>query len=348
MNSTMRHPRRSRGRAAPARAAARASRATLAVAAAFALILTAAACGKPVAGDAAAETTLPESSTSMTDEMASPTEPAPSSTEPSVDDSTEPTVTEPTEPTEPEPSDGDSDGATVETYVYYVVDTRNEFRLARELRDVPDGDGAAVAALEAMIAGPDDPDYTTAWNPDTAVLSVQVDGDAITVDLSSEARTANVGSPGAAMLVQQLLWTVTDAVGAPEATVQLLIDGEPAGELWGALTWEGPIARADALSTRVVVQIDTPREGAQVTSPVTVTGDAAAFEANVPWRILDENGTEVESGFTMTGDGTNFSPFSFDVELEPGDYTVEIIQDDPSDGEAGPPSTDTRSITVTG
>jgi hypothetical protein len=128
--------------------------------------------------------------------------------------------------------------------------------------------------------------------------------------------------------------------------VQLTIDGAVAGELWGVLDWNGPIGREAAEDVRTFVQIDSPREGAEVRSPVTVTGDAAAFEANVPWRVLNAAGAEVTSGFTTAAEGMRHAPFSFQVNLAPGSYTVEISEDDPSDGAAGTPGTDTRSITV--
>jgi hypothetical protein len=233
---------------------------------------------------------------------------------------------------------------TATATVYFTVDTRAGLRLAREQRDVP-ADDPATGAVEAMIAGPDDPDYATTWNPETQVLAVERGDEAITVDLSEEARTANVGSPGAALMIQQLVYTVTEAIDE-SAPVQLLIEGEPAGELWGAVSWDEPVAREDPVDVRTFVQIDTPREGAEVTSPVTVTGDANAFEANVPWRVLDEGGQEVEAGFATTTAGQEFAPFSFTVELEPGTYTVEISEDDPSDGAGGTPMVDTKTITV--
>lgn len=235
---------------------------------------------------------------------------------------------------------------TTETYVYYVVDTRSGLRLARETRDVPTGSGGAIAAIEAMIAGAADPDYSTTWNPATLVRGATAEDGVISVDLSAGARTANVGSGGAAMMVQQLVWTATEAFAAPEAAVRLTVDGAPAGELWGVLDWDVPIGREAAADVRTLVQIDTPREGAEVRSPVTISGDAAAFEANVPWRVLDRAGTEVASGFTMTAEGMRHAPFSFQVDLPPGGFTVEIREDDPSDGEGGMPDTDTRTITV--
>lgn len=261
-------------------------------------------------------------------------EPSPATTSPVVEPTTEPT--EPT--TEPTPE-------TTTVRVYSMVDTRNGLRLARESREVT-GDDPLVLAVEEMVAGPDDPDYSTAWNPATEVLGVtQADG-VLTVDLSEDARTANIGSEGAALMIQQLVWTVTDAAGADDAAVLLTVAGAPAGELWGAVSWDTPVTRADPMSVRMLVQIDEPREGAATGTAVTVSGEAAVFEAVLPWSVLDAAGAEVTSGTTMTAEGQTFAPFSFTVDLEPGTYTVVITEDDPSGGEGGTPTSDTRTITV--
>lgn len=228
--------------------------------------------------------------------------------------------------------------------VYYVIDTRAGFRLVREQREVAADDPAAAAVAE-MIAGPIDPDYATTWNPDTEVLGVTRAGKAIVVDLSADARTANVGSEGAALMIQQLVYTASEAIDET-APVQLTIEGEPAGELWGAVSWTKPVRRADPLDVRQLVQIDTPTEGATVSSPVTVSGEAATFEANVPWRVLDPQGKVVKKGFTTAAEAFTFSPYSFTVKLKPGTYTIEVSEDDPSGGEGGTPMVDTRTITV--
>lgn len=228
---------------------------------------------------------------------------------------------------------------------YFMVDTRAGLRLAREKQDMLDD--SVQTAVEMMIAGPLDTDYTTAWNPQTEVLAVSEEAGLITIDLSQDARTANIGSEGAALMIQQLVYTATEAAGDPTAGVKLLIEGAPAGELWGAVTWDGPIARADPMDVRVLVQIDSPAENQVFTSPtVTISGEAAAFEANVPWTVHDASGAEVASGFTMTSEGQTFAPFSFDVDLPPGEYVVEISEDDPSDGAAGTPMTDTRTFWI--
>jgi hypothetical protein len=235
---------------------------------------------------------------------------------------------------------------TREAGVWFQVDTaRLGLRLARELRDLP-GDDPVRAGVEAMIAGPDDPDYSSPWNPETEVLGTGAEGGRITVDLSAEARTANVGSAGAALMVQQLVYTATDAAGMPDAEVVLLVDGEPAGELWGAVAWDGPVGRENPDDVRMFVQIDRPREGQVVSGPLTVNGEANVFEATVVWRILDEGGELVDSSFVTTTEGFTFAPFEFGIVLDPGTYVVEIQEDDPSAGEAGPPMTDTRTVTI--
>jgi hypothetical protein len=256
----------------------------------------------------------------------------------------------PSPSTEPSsPSSSATSQAPVETReagVWFQVDTpRLGLRLARELRDLP-GDDAVRVGVEAMIAGPDDPDYSSPWNPDTEVLATSRDGGRITVDLSSEARSANVGSAGAALMIQQLVYTATDAAGAPKAGVELLIDGEPAGELWGAVAWDGPVTRESPDDVRALVQVDNPREGAVIAGPLTVNGEANVFEATVVWRILTEDGDVLDSSFVTTSEGFTFAPFEFGIVLDPGTYVVEISEDDPSGGEGGPPITDTRTVTI--
>ena len=263
------------------------------------------------------------------------------------DDEDGTTTTPSEEPTSPTPSaTSETPVETREAGVWFQVDTpRLGLRLARELRDLP-SDDALRAGVEAMIAGPDDPDYGSPWNPQTDVLATSRDGDRITVDLSSEARTANVGSAGAALMIQQLVYTATDAAGAPKAGVELLIDGQPAGELWGAVAWDGPVTREGPDEVRAFVQIDNPREGAVVAGPLTVNGEANVFEATVVWRILTEDGDVIDSSFVMTAEGFTFAPFEFGIVLDPGTYVVEISEDDPSGGEGGPPITDTRTVTI--
>jgi hypothetical protein len=264
--------------------------------------------------------------------------------EPTTSPSVTPSVTASVTPS-PSPTTTPTSAPAV-VPAYFMIDTRNGLRLAREQRTVT-GSDPIRAAVETMIAGPIDPDYTTTWNPATTVLGTsRVDG-AIVVDLSADARTANVGSEGAALMIQQLVYTATGAAGEPTTPVLLRIDGKSAGELWGVVAWDAPVTREDPISARLLVQIDAPAEGATTTSPLHVTGEAAVFEAVLHWVVLDAGGVEVSSGVTMTAEGQTFAPYAFEVELTPGAYTVVITEDDPSDGAGGTPMSDSRAVTVT-
>jgi len=266
-------------------------------------------------------------------------EPTPSAS-PSATPSATPSVTATPSPTATPTT------APVVVPAYFMIDTRTGLRLAREQRAVA-GSDPIRGAVEAMIAGPTDPDYTTTWNRATRVLGTsRVDG-AIVVDLSADARTANVGSAGAALMIQQLVYTATGAAGEPGTPVLLRIEGKPAGELWGVVAWDAPVTREDPISVRLLVQIDSPAQGATATSPLRVTGEAAVFEAVLLWTVRDASGVEVSSGMTMTAEGQTFAPYAFEVELTPGSYTVVITEDDPSGGEGGTPMSDSRAVTVT-
>lgn len=251
-----------------------------------------------------------------------------------------------TTPSPASPAPASTPPVSVPTDVYFLVDSRLGFRLARERHGLPATD-RAQAAIAAMIRGPQDPDYTSTWDPGTRVRAVRVAAGVIEVDLSREARRTHAGSQAAERMVQQLVWTVTGVLG-PRRAVRLLIEGQRAGELWGVLVWDEPVRRAPAEDVRSLVQIDEPREGAVVPWPLDVSGEAAAFEANVPWRVYDETGKVVREGYAMTSEGQRFAPYSFTVSLLPGTYEVEVREDDPSDGAAGPPMTDSKRFTLLG
>lgn len=231
----------------------------------------------------------------------------------------------------------------VAAIVYYPRASTRGFRLGREQRLVPRADPLR-GALEAMIAGPLDPDYTDGWAEGTRVLSASTKAGVTTVDLSSDGRVSTLPPDAARAQVDQVLWTVTEAVG-PDTSVLLTFDGVPAGSLWGVTDWLTPRTRDDAYAARTLVGIDAPLEGATVSSPVAVTGNAAMFEATLPWRVLDASGAEVRKGVAMTKEGNTFADYAFTVSLDPGLYTIEVTEEG-ADGEGWKPDVDTRTFTV--
>ena len=182
-----------------------------------------------------------------------------------------------------------------------------------------------------MLAHPTglDPDYRNPWPPGTSLrVPVTSAADAITVDLTA--------APPSDLAAQELVFTVQGALGST-APVHLLHDGTPTGP---------PIPRGDPYALRSLVQIDAPAEGTSTTSPVTVTGEAAVFEATLHWAVLS-GATTIRTGVASTAEGQVFAPFRFAIDLPPGHYTVRISEDDPSDGAGRPVMTDDRTVTVT-
>jgi hypothetical protein len=235
--------------------------------------------------------------------------------------------------------------------LYYVTDTPAGPRLAREFRRLPVGDdpaAAGTAVVTALFAAPSGsvPGHTSPWPAGSALAAPVTHADGVvTVDL--DPRAVQAAPPDPILAVQQLVYTVTGALGTTDP-VQLRVAGASVPRLWDDGVVTGlPIARADPLGVRVLVGIDDPAEGATATSPLRVAGEAAVFEATLRWEVR-RNGAVVRSGTASTAEGQTFSPYSFSVPLPPGDYEIRVAEDDPSDGAGRPVMTDTRRITVTG
>ncbi len=294
---------------------------------------------RPGGGDATT------SSAPVTSEPASPS-PSPTPTEEPTDD---PVATDPaTEAPSPPPATQEPEaGFTGAVPVYFVNDTRAGFRLAREWIPVETSRNAIEAAVIRMVAEPPVRAYDTLWNRATEVRSVEVRDGAIKVDLSLP--ETPVVRDEAELAIQQLVYTATAAASLIDRDygslpVRILDDGEQVDSLGGVDVSE--VLRRDApLDVRQLVQLNSPSEGATVRSPVEVSGDAAVFEATVQWELL-QDGEVVDSGFTTTLEGQRFSAFEFELDLEPGEYTIVITEDDPSGGEGGEPMSDERTFTV--
>ncbi|MGN6128875.1 MAG: Gmad2 immunoglobulin-like domain-containing protein, partial [Nocardioidaceae bacterium] len=234
--------------------------------------------------------------------------------------------------------------------VYYVGDTSHGPRLYREFHQVTTGDPLSAALSEAVgttVDGgqskPLDPDYRVPW-PAGTTASGSTDGDTITVDLSGSVhdRPAGMSEDEAKIAVQQLVYTAQAATQST-APVQLLLNGQHTDTVLGVPASE-PLARGDETDVLAQFWIISPQEGETVTSPVKVSGLAAAFEANVPWE-LKQGDRVVKKGFTTAKECCTMAPYSFTVQAPPGDYTLVVHDSDPS-GQGNAPWTDTKDITI--
>ena len=92
--------------------------------------------------------------------------------------------------------------------------------------------------------------------------------------------------------------------------------------------------------------MDSEYEGVTLTSPVTFTGEACTFEANVAWKLFSADGTLIESGSTIALEACpKRSPFEFEVSIsEPGSYEIKVMEYSMKDGSLV--ARDTKSFTV--
>ncbi len=86
--------------------------------------------------------------------------------------------------------------------------------------------------------------------------------------------------------------------------------------------------------------ITAPEPGQTVAGPdVTVTGEGTAFEATLNYRVLVAGTEDVVAGpdYTMAGANGEVGPYTIDLSLDPGEYTVQVWEPDMAaeDGESG-------------
>lgn len=261
----------------------------------------------------------------------------------------------PTPQPTPQPTPNDADemapAPTLTIPVYYVADTGTGIRLAREFHTVKTTLPPIVAALEQVSATPAaDPDYRSLWQPGAKVRSAEVSDGVINVDFESLPELDEPTNAHAELAIQQLVYTATAAAATAlpnidgALPVKVTVNGAPVETMFGTAITQ-PLERAEPLSVRQVVQINEPNDGAAVTSPVTVKGEGAAFEATLQWEII-QDGVAIQSDVTTAAQCCVFSPFSFDVELPPGSYQIVVRETDVSDAEGHPAVSDSKTFTV--
>jgi hypothetical protein len=234
--------------------------------------------------------------------------------------------------------------------VYYVGETAHGKRLFREFHreavqnGLPDG-VAYVSARIAVDGKPLDPDYTNPWPAGARWAYSSSDRNLITVSLSGNLHDRPVGmsQADAELAVQQLVFSVQAGFGKGRVPVQLLLHGQHTDTILGVPASE-PLAAGNPDDLQSPVQVDDPVDGATVSSPFTVTGRAATFEANVVWE-LKQGDTVVKKGFTTAQECCTLAPYSFRVEAPAGSYTL-VVHDTDESGQNLPVDQDSKEITV--
>ena len=87
--------------------------------------------------------------------------------------------------------------------------------------------------------------------------------------------------------------------------VRFLIDGERVDSIGGeGVIVDHPLTRADFEGQAPAILIESPTEGALVSSPVDVSGTANTFEAVLELRLLDDTGAVLTRRRVMATSGT--------------------------------------------
>lgn len=211
-----------------------------------------------------------------------------------------------------------------EVTVYEVGEVGGRAWLFPEQVPSDDTGDAALDAVRALLEHePTGDARSSSWNtacgfPNGGVQSV--DGGVVTFAEPGGVRSCGLTDLGYQMQRQQLAWTVRTATGWT-APVRAIVGGEPGL----------PPTTADEAAISPIL-IESPTDGATVSSPVTFSGTSDTFEANVVWEVKSDDAGVAKGGHTMGGTMGERAPFEFTVDLSPGDYTARAYVEDMETG----------------
>ena len=233
---------------------------------------------------------------------------------------------------------------------YFTSETAQGFRLVREVHQVSKiendlGDEKGFNSLVMLVDGqlpPFDGDHRTLWNNGTKVNSVSVVEGIATVDLTLG--RISLGAESEQRAIDQMVWTLIE--NDPAVTsVKFTIDGIVSESLAGHVEFSQVFTLAPSYEVLASVWIDL-LDRSDVSNPVSITGSACTFEANVAWE-LTKGGDVVSSGATTAATACpDRSDWSIDLgELAPGNYVLKVSDTSAEDGSLI--FEDTKAFTVT-
>ena len=220
---------------------------------------------------------------------------------------------------------------------YFTSETAQGFRLVREVHQVSKvendlGDDKGFNSLVMLVDGqlpPFDGDHRTLWNNGTKVNSVSVVEGIATVDLTLG--RISLGAESEQRAIDQMVWTLIE--NDPAVTsVKFTIDGIVSESLAGHVDFSQVFTLAPSYEVLASVWIDL-LDRSDVSNPVSITGSACTFEANVAWE-LTQGGDVVSSGATTAATACpDRSDWSIDLgELAPGNYVLKVSDTSAEDG----------------
>ena len=220
----------------------------------------------------------------------------PPTAEPSIDaPSAEPTPGETAAPGgtgEPGASPQETAATTTTVRAYFFLGSfTDNSGLVPVLRQVPKTSAVGAAAMNALLAGPNDtelgarPAMYTVVPEGTRFLGLTIDGGVATVNLSREFESGG-GSASVLGRLAQVVYTLTQF---PTITgVRFELDGQPVTTFSGeGVVLDGPVGRTDYTDFLPAIWVDRPAWGGVLGNPGRVTGLANVFEAAFNVATLD-------------------------------------------------------------
>lgn len=210
----------------------------------------------------------------------------------------------------------------------------------------------ATAAVTALLDGPSsqerDAGFTSAVPDNTRLLGIGIRDGVATVDLTSDYQSGG-GATSMQTRLGQVVYTLTQFPTVQK--VRFRLDGAPVNVFSSeGIVLDHPVGRSDYAELLPAISVDKPAADDRVSSPVTVSGTANVFEANVTVEILDAKGKVVGKTFTTASCGTgcrgSYSvPVTYKVAKEqPG--TI-VVHDDDAAGTGTPPHSARVPVTLT-
>jgi Immunoglobulin-like domain of bacterial spore germination len=221
----------------------------------------------------------------------------------------------PTSAASPTPTSSSAALIPVTVPVYYlgaqVKGLFREFQHTTAPANNPERTVEQALRLAVDPAAPQRPGDTSPWLPGTsaALRAEFVNTEQVVVLLPTDEQQAHGRSPEQARLAaQQLVWTVTATMQDSRLGVRILF-GDHTGLLFGSLSTKPLFHRPpsdQSYQDLSAIWILQPAPGATVQSPVTFSGQACTFEANLAWQVLSGpvgSTTLVRSGRTTATSG---------------------------------------------
>jgi hypothetical protein len=221
----------------------------------------------------------------------------------------------------------------IEVKFYFVSDTARGFKLFSETQPLIAANDLNLQVVSDLVTGkitPLDPDYSNLWGGTNTVNSVKVNESVATVDLGEI--SLNVGAEGEQRAIDQIVWTLTEF--APKITsVAFTVNGKTVESFAGHVDTTSAFVRAIDYEVLNPLQISSINQGVELISPLTISGQACTFEANVVWKLF-QDGTVVQDGFTTATTGCpDRGDWSISFsELKPGEYTIQVLEYSAEDG----------------